>query len=98
MRRAGRVDSNHRLVVAAFRLWGCSVVSLANMGSGVPDIIVGYRGFNHLVEIKTRTGRLTADQVAFHAAWEGNVLVVRGADEADELVEEWGLSDDEFND
>lgn len=89
MRRAGRVDANHRLIVAAFRLWGCSVRSLSGVGDGMADIIVGYRGLNHLVEIKTRTGRLTSAQVDFHAAWRGRVDIVRGADDADQLVERW---------
>jgi hypothetical protein len=89
MRRAGRVDSNHRLVVAAFRHWGASVHSCAQLGDGFPDLAVGFHGANHLVEIKGRTGKLTRDQVRFFETWMGWIDVVRSAEDADALVKQW---------
>lgn len=53
MRRAAKVDANQASIVEDLRLVpGCTVLSLAPLGSGKPDILVGYRGANLLVEIK----------------------------------------------
>ena len=57
MRRAARVDANHRLIVAALRTAGCSVLSLAAVGKGCPDILVARAGINYLLEIKKKTAR-----------------------------------------
>jgi len=89
MRRAGRVDANHRLIVAAFRHWGCSVFSTSGAASGFPDVVVGFRGQNRLVEIKSLTGRLTPDQLRFHEAWGGWIDICRSAGDADALVAGW---------
>lgn len=72
MRRAARVDDNQGEIVAALRKAGCLVQSLAAIGSGCPDLIVGYRAALILMELKdgskppsART--LTPDQVKWHA-------------------------------
>lgn len=90
MRRAARTDQNHSEVVSAFRKMGCSVVSLAAIGSGCPDLLVAHRkgsGWaNTLVEVKDGSkppsGRsLTPDQVTFHAAWKGPIAIVQSIDD-----------------
>lgn len=82
MRRAAKVDANHRLIVAALRSVGASVQDLASVGQGCPDILVGWRGANYLMEIKVAKGTTTAHQVAWHGAWRGHVAVVRSVDDA----------------
>jgi hypothetical protein len=83
MRRAARVDTNHAAIVAALRAAGASIVSLASLGHGVPDLLVCGAGWCRLIEIKTPTGKLTSDQVAFAAHWQGPpVVIVRSVDEA----------------
>jgi hypothetical protein len=52
MRRAARVDHNHAEIVRALRDVGATVESLAAIGSGCPDALVGFRGVNVLLEIK----------------------------------------------
>ena len=52
MRRAAKVDDNQAEIVATLRYVGCSVTSLASIGRGCPDIVVGYNGVNYLLEIK----------------------------------------------
>ena len=74
MRRAARIDDNHRAIVAVLRGYGAVVESLAAVGHGMPDLLVGVGGRNHLVEVKDGKKwpshrRLTSDQVAFHAMW-----------------------------
>lgn len=81
MRRAAKVDSNHGEVVRALRAIGCTVQSLAAIGKGCPDLLVGYRGKTHLMEVKDGTKfpsqyRETPDQVEWHGAWTGGALWV----------------------
>lgn len=85
MRRRARVDSNQPRIVAALRQVGASVESLHRVGGGVPDILVGFRGENFLLEIKNPDGlnRIKPEQEAWHCAWRGlPVAVVRSVDEA----------------
>jgi hypothetical protein len=82
MRRRARVDTNHAEIVDALRSAGCSVQTLASVGRGVPDLIVGYAGRNVLLEVKRGTGTSTADQVEWAAGWVGQYAVVRSAEEA----------------
>ena len=92
MRRAARTDRNHAEIVAAFRLFGCSVQSLAAVGAGVPDLLVGWRGKNLLIEVKdgqkTKSQRkLTPAQVKFHWKWYGLISVVECADDVRKILE-----------
>lgn len=82
MRRNARVDTNHKAIVDGLRDVGASVVSLATIGRGVPDLLVGYRGVNYLLEVKTTKGKLTADQSEFMATFNGRVYIVRDIGEA----------------
>ena len=53
MRRAAQVDGNHAEIVTALRsVAGVSVCSLAGLGDGVPDLLVGARGLSYLCEVK----------------------------------------------
>lgn len=82
MRYRGKVDNNHAEIVEALRGIGASVVSLANLGNGCPDILVGWKGNNILFEIKSGRGGLTADEMKFMEDWEGNYRVVRTVEQA----------------
>lgn len=57
MRRKARVDENHAAIVHALRSCGCSVLSLAGLGSGVPDLLVARSGHMWLMECKKRGSR-----------------------------------------
>jgi hypothetical protein len=80
MRRAARTDTNHTATVAAFRKLGCSVLSLASLGRGVPDLLVALGGITWLVEVKMPKGKETADQLAFISGWKGCRALVRDLD------------------
>jgi Holliday junction resolvase len=86
--RAARIDANHEQVVSALRAAGASVQSLAGVGKGVPDLLVGFQGKTLLMEVKDgrktpSERRLTEDQVRWHGAWNGGPLaVVDGVDAA----------------
>lgn len=87
MRRAARTDANQTDIVDALRDVGASVSVTSMVGSGFPDIVVGYRGINYLMEIKDGSKppskrRLTSDEQEFHDLWRGSVIVVQNVDEA----------------
>lgn len=81
MRRAARIDDNHREVVEALRRVGCRVQSLATIGKGCPDLLVlsPYSQRLHLLELKDgrkakSARKLTEDEERFAADW-GCVVV-----------------------
>lgn len=76
-----RVDKNHSEIVGTLKSIGCSVLSLADKGHGVPDLLVGFRGRNYLVEVKSEKGKLTPDQEIFFQTWKGQTMVFRNAEE-----------------
>lgn len=84
--RAAKVDSNHNQIVSALRDAGCLVVSLASVGLGIPDLLVGFRRKNYLMEVKGPKGELNELQEVFHRRWEGQVAVVRTPEEALRVV------------
>jgi len=70
-----RIDSNHTEIVAALRQAGATVVSLAAMKHGIPDILVGYNGETILMEIKKDSkAKFTPDQLEFIGKWKGGAI------------------------
>ena len=91
MRRAARTDNNHAAIVKAFRQIGATVQNLHAVGGGCPDVLVGFRGVNVLVEIKdgakaASAQRLTAQQFEWHATWAGQVCIVNSIEDAVKAV------------
>lgn len=87
MRRAAKVDRNQSEIVGALRDMGASVQPLHAVGQGCPDLLVGFRGVNHLIEVKdgaksASRRKLTDAQLQWHPAWRGSVTVVSSVDEA----------------
>ncbi len=72
-----RTDNTQGDIVAALRDVGASVVDLHRVGHGCPDLAVAYRGRTWLMEVKTATGSLRANQREFISAWQDAVHVVR---------------------
>lgn len=96
MRRRARTDAGQSAIAAALRAIGASVQSLAEVGDGCPDLLVGLAGRNVLLEVKEPLGpdggtsrngqRLTPRQVEWHVSWRGRVVVVRTIREALEAL------------
>jgi hypothetical protein len=91
MKRAARIDANQKEIVAALRRAGCSVQSLATVGKGCPDLIVGRNGKNFLIEVKDgakvpSARKLTDDEKRWHEQWNGQVSIVEDVDQALQLV------------
>lgn len=87
MRRAARTDDNQAEIVAALRAVGASVQSLASVGRGVPDLLVGFQHKNQLMEVKDGNKSpsrqlLTTDELLWHNSWNGKVVIVTNIKEA----------------
>lgn len=76
-----RTDKNQKEIVKQLEQVGCSVLSLADKGHGCPDLLVGFRGKNFLVEVKNGNGCLTEDQQKFFNLWRGQVMVIRDTED-----------------
>ena len=90
-RRASRTDANQVAIVDALRKVGASVMPLHGVGMGCPDLLVGFRGVNLLVEVKDgdkvpSARRLTDMQTKWHIVWNGQVAVVTSPEDALELL------------
>lgn len=92
MRRAARVDGNQAEIVDALRRVGATVQSLAAIGKGCPDLLVGYNGTTYLMEVKDPTKpksdiQLTPDQREWHSKWCGSsIAVVYGVEGAFKIL------------
>jgi Holliday junction resolvase len=70
-----RIDTNHKEIVKALRDAGATVVSLAAMKHGCPDLLVGYAGETMLMEIKRDAkAKFTSDQLDFLSKWKGGAI------------------------
>ena len=93
--RAARVDQNQKDVIAEIRsaLKGCTVTDLSAVGKGMPDIIIGWKNRNWLIEIKNpkqkpSDRKLSDAQVRWHGKWAGQAHVAHSASEAIAVIAE----------
>ena len=82
MRLKARVDSNQVEVVKALRKIGAKVQHLHTVGAGCPDLLVGYRRKNYLLEVKVKGGQMGLAQIEWAETWPGEVHTVRTPEEA----------------
>jgi Holliday junction resolvase len=86
-----RIDTNHKEIVEALRKAGATVVSLASMKHGCPDLLVGYENETLLMEIKKDSkSRFTPDQLDFIAKWRGGA--VSRVDSVDAAIRALGIT------
>lgn len=86
-----RVDANQAEIVTALRRLGCTVMSIASVGNGCPDLVIGVQGRNVLLEVKDgrkppSARKLTPAEREWIDAWRGQVNVVESVDDAIEAV------------
>jgi hypothetical protein len=87
-----RTDSNHAEIIKALRkIPNLSVFSTHEVGKGFPDIVIGYKGINYLIEIKDgkkppSARKLTDSEVKFHQDWRGQIKIVNNLDEVLNLL------------
>jgi hypothetical protein len=81
MRRAAKIDANQPQIVEALRKAGATVHSLAAVGNGIPDLLVGYANKTALLEVKDgrqppSARQLTPDQQQWHQTWTGGTVAI----------------------
>lgn len=79
-RRKARRDANEGDIVGALKRVGARVQPLS--AKGCPDLLVQFRGELHLIETKTKKGKLTPAQVEWHLAWGAPIIIARSVDDA----------------
>jgi len=89
--RAARIDDNQPEIIHGLRTIGATVQPLHSVGKGCPDILVGWRGKNFLIEIKDGKAPpsargLTDAQLLFHSIWRGQVAIAESIDDAFRIV------------
>lgn len=87
MRRYPNLDSTQPDIVKALRQAGASVTSLASVGDGCPDILVGIRNVTTVMEIKDGAKppskrKLTEPEVDWHRDWRGSKHIVESVEQA----------------
>lgn len=76
-----RTDANQKLLVNQLRkIPNVSVFTTHTIGKGFPDVVIGYKGFNYLIEIKDgekskSQKKLTEAEELFHFDWNGQVAI-----------------------
>jgi len=75
-----RRDNNEAKIVQALIQAGATVEKMHMRG--VPDLLVGFQGYNYLIEIKDKTAKLQPSQVKWHQGWQGQCTVVYNAQQA----------------
>lgn len=79
-RRAAKRDANEKAIRTALEAVGATIVAVSEQDA--PDLVVGFRGVNTWLEVKTDKGELKPGQADWHQWWRGQVAVVRTAEEA----------------
>ena len=82
-----KTDNNHKRIIDNCRkIPQLSVFSTHTIGKGFPDIVIGYKGKNYLIEIKDgdkpkSQTKLTEDEIKFHDKWKGQICIVYSFDD-----------------
>jgi Holliday junction resolvase len=87
MRRAARTDANQAEVVKALRDAGATVTDTSGVGSGFPDLCVGYKNATYCLEVKDGSKppsaqKLSQHQEKWHREWKGHACVVNSPEAA----------------
>jgi hypothetical protein len=87
MRARPKLDANHTAIVKALRQMGASVQSLASIGHGCPDLLVGWSNKAYVVEIKDGTlppskRQLTEDEREWMECWTGPFVILSSVENA----------------
>lgn len=95
----GRTDANQSTIVDALRKIGATVEIISDLGDGRPDLLVGYRGQNFLLEVKDgrkppSARKLTPKEQTFFETWRGSVHIVYSEIDAVTLVNHITVVDD----
>lgn len=91
MRYKLRKDDNHNTIANVFRKLGASVAETHRLGEGFPDLVIGFMGYNALIEVKDGAKsesrrKLTDAEFEFFEGWRGWVAVVKDENDAINII------------
>lgn len=86
--RHGRVDLNQKSIVKELRSRGCSVFVASDVGRNFPDLVIGHKGVNYMVELKSGKYKQSEGQVKFEKEWRGQYNVAYTIEELLEIIGE----------
>jgi Holliday junction resolvase len=80
-RRNPKRDANEAGIIRDLKKCGCSVQQLS--GKDIPDLLVGFKGENYLLEVKSKGGKAQQNQIDWACEWRGKKpRLVRTTEEA----------------
>lgn len=77
MPRRTQPDLCQMRIVNKLREIGVSVVDAHEVGKGFTDLVLGWRGKSHIMEVKSRSTPRWESQVAFAQEWHGELSLLR---------------------
>ena len=84
-----RTDGNSKEIVENLRAMGVSChLTMSGYSTGMADLVCGYRGTTHLLELKMPGGKLRANQVRFANEFTGCYHVASNSFDAFRYVQE----------
>ncbi len=86
MRSVHRKDTLQTEIVMGLRKAGAKVKITSALGEGFPDLICLFRGTLSLLEVKSKGGRLTQDEIDFYNDWQEVTTVVYNLDDALKVI------------
>lgn len=87
MKLKAKVDKNQKEIVHFLRSKGATVFCSHQIGKGFPDLVVGYKGKNLLIEVKNLNGKLTQREKEFLEVWAGKVYIISSIEEIKKLLD-----------
>jgi predicted transcriptional regulator len=82
---ARKKDGTHAIVVAALRAYGWEVLDISRAPLCI-DLVAARHNRVVLIEVKDRTGKLTAGQAAIMSRWPGETAVIRSFEDVARLT------------
>ena len=77
-----RTDATQPQIVDTLERLGYAVRDLRHAGRGCPDLVLSRHGRTWLAECKVGTAKLNPRQARWLDGWQGDVLLLRTADDA----------------
>lgn len=91
-----RTDANHSTIRDGLRAVGYQILDMHDVGRGFPDLLaVCKTGQIVLLEVKTASGKLNAEETEFFDRFRGPARIVRSLEDAITLMQTFDMFGDD---